>query len=290
MFDESGRSRWPERFPPERIEEIRRHSGANKFKSQMLLQPVDLAAGRLDADMLGRYDDALVYREGGGEAMLSIGGSRLVSASAWWDPSFGTVERGDRSVVAAVYSDQHGQRYLHAVRYIDRDPKRARAEGISEAAQMCRQVVRFVDDHFLPAVRVEDNGVGKFLPDILVQELRAAGVRCAVIAETSRHAKDARILEAFDVALAAGGLCAHASVWATPFVAEMREWRPGESGRDDGLDAVAGCLLAEFKRLSRVPVAPATPADDDGAIDGPPPRRDWRPGAQTFKARTEFQV
>ena len=292
VYDDAGRSRWPERFPPERIEEIRRQSGANKFKSQMLLQPADPAAGRLDVEGLRRYDDELVYREGGGEAVLSIGGSRLVSASCWWDPSYGAPDKGDRSVVAVVYSDKHGRRYLHAIRYIVRDRKRAVAEGVSEAAEMCRQVVRFVDRHCLPAVRVESNGVGMFLPDMLIQELKAAGVRCAVIAEASRRAKDERILEAFDVALAAGGLYAHAGVWETPFVAEMREWRPGEDGRDDGLDAVAGCLLSEFKRLSRVPVAPAVPADDadEDATDAPPPRRDWRPTMQSYKAKTEFVV
>jgi len=291
VFDGQGRSRWPERFPPERIEEIRRKSGANKFKSQMLLEPADPAAGRLDVEGLKRYDDELVYREAGGEAVLSVGGRRLVSASCWWDPSFGAPERGDRSVVAVVYTDEDGRRRLHAIRYIRHDPLLARANsGVSEATQMCRQVVDFADRHWLPAVRVESNGIGKLLPNALRQEMNAAGVRSAVIEETSRRAKEARILEAFDVALAAGGLYAHAGVWQTPFVAEMREWRPGESGRDDGLDAVAGCLLSEFKRLSRVPVAPARPADDDEADDAPPPRRDWRPTAQSYKAKTEFAV
>jgi len=296
VYDEQDKSRWPERFPPERIEEIRRQSGANKFKSQMLLEPADPAAGRLDVEGLKRYDDELVYYEAGGEAVLEIGGRRLVSASCWWDPSFGAPARGDRSVVAVVYSDKHGRRYLHAIRYISHDPLLARAEnGVSEATQMCRQVVDFADRHWLPAVRVESNGIGKLLPSALRQEMNAAGVRCAVIAETSRQAKEARILEAFDVALAAGGIYAHAGVWATPFVAEMREWRPGENGRDDGLDAVAGCLLSEFKRLSKVPTAPAIPADtaddaDDDATGAPPRRRDWRPTAQSYKAKTEFAV
>ena len=37
----------------------------------------------------------------------------------------------------------------------------------------------------------------------------------------------------------------------TPFVREMREWRPGGKSDDDGLDAVAGALSSEPVRLPR---------------------------------------
>ena len=53
----------------------------------------------------------------------------------------------------------------------------------------------------------------------------------------------------FDPLLAAGALRAHASVWQTPFVREMREWLPGGRGEDDGLDAVSGCILGQPVRL-----------------------------------------
>jgi hypothetical protein len=47
----------------------------------------------------------------------------------------------------------------------------------------------------------------------------------------------------------------------TPFPAEMAEWRPGAAGvRDDALDAVAGCLLADPARLVRA-AAPARRPD-----------------------------
>lgn len=45
--------------------------------------------------------------------------------------------------------------------------------------------------------------------------------------------------------IAAGALHAHTSVWQTPFIAKMRHWRPGSNGRDDGIDTVSGCILAE---------------------------------------------
>lgn len=279
LLDDKGHARWPERFTAERIEAIRRR-GHNKFKSQMLLEPVNIAEGRLDPDRLRLYDDDLVYREGNDEARLLLGSRRLVSASCWWDPSFGAPDKGDASVIAALYTDEEGDYRLHAVRYLAHDPALAEA-GVDEATQLCRQVAAFVRDNYLPAVTLETNGLGRFLPGLLRREIATAGLRCAVVETASRRAKDLRILDAFDVVLAAERLHAHRDVWRTPFVTEMREWRPGAGARDDGLDAVAGCLLSEPVRLPRLP-APAA-----NTIKG---RQNWRPGVQGFKAKTEFGV
>ena len=44
------------------------------------------------------------------------------------------------------------------------------------------------------------------------------------------------------------------SVCDTPFMREMREWRPEGSGqRDDGIDAVAGALAQAPVRLKTLP-------------------------------------
>ena len=98
--------------------------------------------------------------------------------------------------------------------------------------------------------------------------MRALDLRCACDRKASTRNKDLRIIDAFDAVLAAGRLAAHRSVWETPFIEEMREWRPGGRGRDDGLDAVAGCLVNEPVRLTRRPLS-------DGAMAW----QDWRPGA-----------
>jgi len=84
-----------------------------------------------------------------------------------------------------------------------------------------------------------------------------------------------------DPFLAAGRLHAHRRVWDTPFIAEMREWRPGRGERDDGLDAVSGCLLSEPVRLPRHP-PPST-----GEVKA---RTNWRPGQGGFTADTHFKV
>jgi hypothetical protein len=119
------------------------------------------------------------------------------------------------------------------------------SETVDEATQLCRQVVNFVRDFFLPSINIETNGIGRFLPGLLRQELRRAGVLCAVVERTTSRGKDLRIVDAFDAVLAAGRLHAHRSVWNTNFIREMQEWRPGSKSPDDGLDAVAGCLLSE---------------------------------------------
>ena len=278
VLDADGASQWPERFPIEKIDAIRRRSGPNKFESQMMLRPVSLAEGRLDPDRLRYYDEALDYREGNGEAVLRLGEKRLVSASCWWDPAYGAPGRGDASVVAVVYTDQDGDYWLHGVRYLVHDP--GVVADVDEATQLCRQVAAFARAHFVPSVTLETNGLGRFLPGLLRRELSLAGVPAAVLEKASRASKDQRILDALDAPLAAGRLHAHRTVWDTPFVAEMREWRPGVNGRDDGLDAVSGCLLSEPVRLSRRPLGERAEAAS---------RTRWR-GSGGYSAVTRFDV
>jgi len=262
VLDETGASVWPERFPEDAVARIRRHTGANKFQSQMMLQPVSLAEGRLDPDRLRPYDGELDYREAQGRPVLTLNGKRLVSASCWWDPAYGARSAGDggtragggdASVIAAVFTDEAGSYHLHRIRYLNAEGGEAGPADADQATRQCRLVAAFVRDLYLPAVSLEINGLGRFLPGLLRKALAEMAVGCAVVEVASRQAKHLRIVEAFDTVLAAGALNAHRSVWDTPFIREMRDWRPDArfKGRDDGLDAVAGCLKAEPVRLSR---------------------------------------
>lgn len=258
---------WPERYDTAHIERIRRRHGPAKFATQMLLQPVSVSAGRLDPDRLRHYDGEPEYREVHGRPLLTLDGTRLVSASCWWDPAFARPSEdgrtGDSSVVAAVFGGEDGRLFLHRVVYLTVDPD----DGATEAAQQCRQVVELVRALHLPGVHVETNGLGTFLPGLLRQSFGKARLAAAVIGVSSRTPKDKRIVEAFDAPLADGRIHAHRSVWDTPFVREMREWRPGGRARvhDDGLDAVAGAIACEPLRFDRPP--PATG-----------PRAGWQPG------------
>ena len=152
-----------------------------------------------------------------------------------------------------------------------------RVDEVDEATQfMDKWPISF--DLYLPAVILETNGLGRFLPSSCVGNSRPID---GGQVERHRRANSLRIVDAFDAPLAAGRFHAHDGVWDTPFIAEMREWAPGRGGRDDGLDAVSGCLLSEPVRLPRTPRPKASEARA-GA--------NWRPGSRGFRAKTGFKV
>jgi hypothetical protein len=266
LLNGADESAWPERFPRAEVERIRRRTGPARFTSQMMLQPVSPEACRLDPDRLVPYDHELDYREANGIPTIRLGERRLVSAIAWWDPAFGV--GGDGSAIAAVFQDGAGDCFLHRIRWLGGD-RRA-----NDAQRQCDEAAGLLRDLHMPRVFVESNGPGGPIPRWLQESIGRVGATCAVIPKPSTRSKDARILDAFDALLAAGRLYAHRSVWDTLFIHEMREWRPGGRSRDDGLDAVAGCLLGEPYRF---PTA-----------SRPPPRRDWRPGAVVHVADSSF--
>ncbi|MCB1531724.1 MAG: phage terminase large subunit [Alphaproteobacteria bacterium] len=269
LLDERGESIWPERFGAAMIEQMKRQSGPNKFNSQMMLRPVNIAQGRLDPALLRIYDHELDYTKE--LNMLFLGQTKLVCASAWWDPAFGAAS-GDRSVLAIVYSDEEGRCYLHSVNYI----KISGADETDEATQQCREIVRLAKQHYLPSLTVEINGIGKFLPSILRNEMARTHVPCRVQEVANTRPKDIRILEAFDAVMAARRLYIHRAVSRGAFMTEMQEWRPGTSrGHDDGLDAVAGALSLQPVRLKRIYGAGG---------------HSWMGAAQNHKAKTDFKI
>jgi hypothetical protein len=242
VIDGNGRSAWPERYGPADIAALKRRSGPHKFASQMLLQPVNIADGRLDPALLQRYDGRIAMDPVTGG--LFIAGRRMAACSAWWDPAFG--RGGDASVLAVLFTDEDGDYFLHRLEYIEAN----RFDPDDEATQQCRRVAFVAQLCRVPCVHVEENGIGKFLPATLRRELVRNRVPCAVRPVSSTRAKDVRILEALDAVLAARALHVHADVFKTPLVAEMQEWQPGrKGGRDDGLDAVAGALAMAPVRI-----------------------------------------
>ena len=247
VLDENGQSVWPEKFSKENLIEQKLKSGPNTFASQMMLEPVNIAEGRLNPSLMKPYEAELEYSEALLQTQLKLNGKKIVSASAWWDPSFGKAN-GDRSVLAIVYTDEDGDYWLHHLAYIQVEA----SSDEDEATQQCKIIAGLAKRFYLPSIAVETNGIGKFLPSILRRELANEKIPCAVIEQVSKRAKDIRILEAFDVVLAAQALHVNKTVYGTPFITEMQEWRPGSSrGHDDGLDAVAGALSLEPVRIKR---------------------------------------
>jgi hypothetical protein len=273
MIDPALAGVWPDRFAPPAIDDLQRDAGPHRFRSQMMLTPAQANGSRLDPDLLIRYEAPIELREAGGEPLLLIDGRRMVDVACCWDPAMGRPERGDASVIAAVFTDDAGGYWLHAIRYLKVDEKLPDEPDL--ARQLCRQVVDFARAFHLPSVRVETNGIGAFLPGTLRRVLAEERLPVTVIEAASNTAKANRIMAAFDPVLAARALHVHASVWETPFIREMREWRPGGGGHDDGLDAVGACLRNQPLRLgTRAPT---------------PPRRDWRHGA-SYRATTTLDL
>lgn len=269
VLNEKGESAWIERYSKEDIKRMKRASGPNKFASQMMLEPRNIAEGRLNPKLLKTYPEELDYTKE--LQTLFIGDTKLVSSSAYWDPAFGSA-KGDRSVLAIVYSDAVGNHYLHHVRYIDVDER----SDVDEATQQCEIVAQIAKAHYLPSLIVETNGIGKFLPNMLRNALANAHAPCAIKELHQSKNKDERILDAFDAVLAARRLHVHHSVLQTPFITEMQEWRPGRNkGYDDGLDAVAGALENEPERLERL--------YRKGA-------HSWMRNTKAHKAETDFKV
>ena len=246
ILDADGNSAWPERFPLPKIESIRKRAGPLKFLSQMLLTPVSLKEGRLNANGIVFYDKPLEYHETNEKAVLSIGNYRMVSASAWWDPAFGVNETGDNSVLACVFFDKEGRAFLHDIAYL-------KANQTDKAAEyQCNQVVDLIEKYHLPQIRIETNGIGKFLPELLKKTLQERHVFCAVLPVHSHIPKSVRITESMDARLANGSLWFHERIKQTPLMDEIASWTPGARQiHDDGLDALAGCLLSEPVHLER---------------------------------------
>lgn len=217
LLKRDGTSAWPERFGSGDIAALQKSGGPRRFAAQMMLQAQPITDCRLNPDCLQWYEDA------------DLSG---MTASAWWDPAFG--RGGDASVVALVYADRKGCFYLHRLMYLA-----VREDGPDEATQQSCAVADFCRTLHLRSIALEINGLGRFLPSILRRELAGAA---SVIEVSTRTPKDIRIIEGFDAVLAARALFVHRSVLSSGFVDEMRNWKPGGRGRDDGLDAVAGAL------------------------------------------------
>ncbi len=269
VLDKHGESAWIERYSEDDIARMKRSAGPNKFASQMMLEPVNIAEGRLNPKLLQVYDHELDYTKE--LQTLFIGQTKLVSASAFWDPAFGSA-KGDNSVMAVLFADAEGSFYLHHIAYIENE----QSSEVDEATQQCMRVAQIAKTHYLPSMSVEINGIGKFLPNILRNELSKAKAPCRVQEISQTRNKDLRILEAFDAVLAAKRLYVHRSVLQTPFMTEMQEWRPGSSkSPDDGLDAVAGALAQQPDRLPRL-------YGKGGHI--------WMKNTHSHKAGTDFKV
>lgn len=270
---ENGVPTWEEKFPIEKIEELKKRVGIKKFSSQMMLTPIDTNKGRFDIKKLKFYSSELKVEERNRFLDFSIDGNKVVSCSCWWDPSYGS-RGGDGSVISVVFIDERGRYYLHDVKYLYHSDKDK--EEIQSAAEQCKQVGEFLREYHIPAVYVESNGIGKFLPEFLRGELAKMQVNSNVIEKTSRISKNLRILDTFDVIISAGYLFVNEKVKNTPWIAEFCDWGVDTKAHDDGLDSVAGAISSQPYKL---PVSSGTFSRGRKGFAG-----------KTFRVKTNFDI
>lgn len=274
IIDEDGQSAWPERYAQNDIEQIKTDSGPNKFESQMMLRPVNIMDGRLNAQHLQFYSGEVEYCKIT-DAMY-LGSTQMEDVRSWWDPSFASA-KGDDSVLAVVFSDAGGNYYLHHLEYLsvnDQDEE-------DEATQQSKIIASIAKKYMLPMVSVETNGIGKFLPKILEREMKKTNTLAVVRQEVSTKNKAQRILEGFDAVLAAKKLYVHDRIKQTPFVMQLREWKPGSTSRkvrDDALDAVSAAIISHPIRIKTI----------HGNIRQK--RHSWRKGTGVHHAKDDFDV
>ncbi len=270
---ENGIPTWEEKFPIEKIEELKKRVGVKKFSAQMMLCPVDTLQGRFDIKKLQFYNAPLVVEERNRLLNFSINGNKVVNCSCWWDPSYGS-KGGDGSVISVVFIDEVGRYYLHDVKYLYHSD--ASKEQVQSATEQCRQVGEFIRENHIPAVYVESNGIGKFLPEFLRGELVKMGVSARVVEKTSRISKNLRILDAFDVIISAGYLFVNESVKETPWISEFCDWGVDSKSHDDGLDSVAGAISSPAFKM---------PVSTVSSLRGK-----YNVAGRTFKIKTNFDL
>ena len=242
---ENGEPAWPEKWPIEAIEKLRRAVGEARFSAQMMLEPTDLNTGHFKAEDLKYYADELRCEENNRILNFSLGGAKITGYSAWWDPS-GAGYGGDFSVAAIVFKGAGGERYIHDVEYISA----REGEKIGGRSQ-CARIIDFLRRNMADTIYIETNGLGALLPEMLGAEAARQGFAINLRPRHSRTPKALRIQGAFAAGLAAGMIMASERVRNSQFMAEFIEWRPDSRGHDDGMDAAAGALSSEPTQLPK---------------------------------------
>jgi len=241
ILNPDGTSAWPEKFPVDKIIEIRNTVGEHHFMSQMMLDFIPLEKVRLDP---GRIQ---IYNAEFNQLNAKIADWPITGVAAYWDPSLGH-KHTDSSVCALIFRDDKTHNiFLHDLMYMVVPP-----EHPQPLTYQCDLILDFLAKYNIHRIAVETNGLGNALPEILGDKIAKHGGGIVIQKITNNTKKETRILNVFEPLLGAGRMFAHTRIQQTPFMAEMLGWSPiGGIGHDDGLDAVAGAI-----NVLPVPVRP----------------------------------
>ena len=241
IIDATGAPTWPEMFPLHAIMELQTTVGARHFASQMMLNPVSTERVRLDPGAMHFYNDDFNPQN------AHIGDNVITGATIYWDPSLGHT-KSDGSVCVMIYRDDKSHRiFIHDVLYLTVDDN-----DEHPMATQCERVLHFMARYNMNRICVETNGIGNALPEILRESARNTGFNIIVQNIVNNKRKSDRIIETLEPVLSTGRLYCASHVQSTPLLSEMIGWSPiGYTTHDDGIDAVAGAILA-----TPVPIRP----------------------------------
>ena len=242
----TGTSKWPDYFTDDEVSKRQNDCKTkSEFLSQYQLMPFSIEESILDPSLLDVYDEEPTFMFANGTPFAYLdtfddGTPRTILAgvSAFWDVAL-SKSRGDDSVLAIVFSDTDGHYYLHRTLKL-----------VGDVYKQCVQVREACEEFNIPMVRVETNGVGAFVPQILLKEVR--GMHIGVDGIYSKGQKGIRIIESFETPMSGGFIHIHRSVAETPFIMQMRDFKPKSSiEHDDYIDASASAIANEPIRISR---------------------------------------
>ncbi|MBO4480651.1 MAG: hypothetical protein J5742_03455 [Alphaproteobacteria bacterium] len=234
IINSDGRPVWPEVFPIEKIEKIRKTVGERHFLAQMMLDYVPSDKIRLDPGSIKLYDDDFDIHNS------KLGENQITGMAIYWDPSSGR-KNSDNSVCVLIYRDDKNMRvFVHDILYM------IVPETVEyPLAYQCNQALEFVRRHHGHNIHVETNGIGGAFPEIMRTNNPNSQYKVQILPISNSRRKEDRILDTIEPLLSTGRLYAHRRITQTPLIAEMLAWTPLGSGEhDDGLDALAGAINA----------------------------------------------
>lgn len=235
---------WAERFTPAELEKRRRETRTvNEWDSQYQLHSKPVSEVRLDPSKVIIYAVEPEIRIANKTPSLWLGNVQIVGMAARWDPSSAKLN-SDVSAFGVVLFDAQGRRYVHRTAALTGEVAEFDRDGRKITGGQVFQICEHVRKLNISRVVVETNGIGGFAPAVLRAALKQAGLRCAVVDETSVINKGRRILEAFEDVLSARMLWAHVDVMNGPLRDQMRDFVPTVKDQaDDYVDVVAGAML-----------------------------------------------
>lgn len=237
----TGTSNWKERFGDAKVAAVQKKStGKAEFYSQYLLIPTGIEDSHLDPSLATVYKDEVVITEANGTTVARIGEHVIKSVSVWWDPALSTARRDD-SVLAVVYTSTEGCVFVHRTIALKGD-----------ADAQCRQVKTIARELNLPIIKIESNGIGNYLPQLLLKHLNGTGVGVEGIHTT--QTKNIKIVESLETLLYSGHLFVSSQVVASKFTEQVRDFNPNiNNKKDDYIDAVSSAIKEEPIRIAGMP-------------------------------------